>query len=301
MLWLMVFLIIIIAILLTLVFRFKSDIKYISQQIIKSKGEYSNIRMNTSDDKDIENLVLCINDLYENNQKTNIKVRHSEEELRRSIANLSHDLRTPLTSIMGYIQLIKADNLTVDEREKYIDIVERRTTTLQNLITSFYELSRIESNEYMFDLKTVNLSNLLYETVALFYNDFVDKAIEPDIRVEEKVHNIIADEKAVMRIFSNLINNMLKHGEKDVTITLRKEKDYIVTEFKNYAPNLKDEHLEHLFDRFFTADTTRSDKNTGLGLSITKALVEQLGHEIVAVLDNGMLTTKITWSGKKSY
>lgn len=296
---LIVILIFIIMVLLTYIFRLNNDVNYISKQIVKSKGEYCNIRMNTLN-KNIENLVLCINDLYEKNQKINTKVRRSEEELRRSIANLSHDLRTPLTSIMGYIQLIKANNLTAEENSKYLDIVERRSETLQSLITSFYELSRIESSEYKFDLKAVNLSNLLCETIALFYNDFLNKAIEPDIKIDEKVPDIIADEKAVMRIFSNLINNMLKYGEKNVIIILRKEEDYIVTEFKNNAPNLKEEHVEHIFDRFFTADLARSDKNTGLGLSITKALVEQLGHEIEAVLTDSMLTIKIIWSEKST-
>lgn len=295
MVWLVIILIIIIVVLLTFIFRYKYDIKYISKQIVNSNGEYSNIRMNTLN-KDIEKLVLNINDLYEMNQKINIKIKHDEEKLRLSIANISHDLRTPLTSIMGYIQLIKDSNLSEAEKIKYINIVEKRTESLQSLISSFYELSRVESDEYKFDLKSLNLGNILCETIALFYNDFVDNDIEPNINIEDNISTIIADEKAVMRIFSNLINNILKHGEKNVTISLRKENNYMVTEFVNNAPNLKIEDVEHIFDRFFTADLTRSDKNTGLGLSITKALVEQLGYKIEAVLINGMLKIKIIWS-----
>lgn len=295
MVWLVIILSLIIVVLLALIFRYKSDVRYISRQIVKSQGEFTNIRMKTLD-KDIENLVITLNNLYDKNQKINIKVKHSEEKLRRSIANLSHDLRTPLTSVMGYIQLIKADNLKSEEKEKYIDIIYRRTATLQSLITSFYELSRIESNEFKFEFKSINLSKLLYETVALFYEDFVSKDIEPVINVEENVPVIIADEKAVTRIFSNLINNILKHGKNKVDIALRKENNQIVTEFRNYAPNLKEEHVEHLFDRFFTADIARSDKNTGLGLSITKALVEQLGFKIEAMLTDGVLSIKITWN-----
>ncbi len=295
MIWLIIILSIIIIVLLTFIFRYKRDIKYISKQIINSKGKYCNIRMNTLN-KDIEKLVLSINDLYEENQKTNIKIKKHEEKLKSSIANISHDLRTPLTSIMGYIQLIKDTNLSEEEKVKYIKIVERRTESLQSLITSFYELSRIESDEYKFDLKAVNLGNMLCETIALFYNDFVNNNIEPNINIEENISSIIADEKAVMRIFSNLINNMLKHGEKNVSISLKKENNYIVTEFSNNAPNLKIEDVEHIFDRFFTADLTRSDKNTGLGLSITKALVEQLGYKIEAILFDGILSIKIIWS-----
>lgn len=294
MMLIIIILIIIIAVLLAYIFRYKKDINYISRQIVRSKGGYCNIRMNTLN-KDIENLVLNINDIYEMNQKINMKIKRNEEELRLSIANMSHDLRTPLTSIMGYVQLIKDGNLSEGLKIKYINIVERRTESLQSLIVSFYELSRIESDEYKFDLKTVNIGNVLCETIALFYNDFACKGIEPNINIVEKISPIICDEKAVMRIFSNLISNMLKHGEKNIKISLKKENSYIITQFTNNAPNLKIEDVAHIFDRFFTADVARSDKNTGLGLSITKALVEKLGYKIEAILVDGRLNIKITW------
>jgi signal transduction histidine kinase len=294
MMWLIIVLTIIIIVLLTFIFRYKYDIKYISKQIVNSKGEYCNLRMNTLN-KDLEKLVISINDLYETNQKINMKMKQNEKKLRLSISNMSHDLRTPLTSIMGYVQLIKDNNLSEEEKVKYINIVERRTENLQSLITSFYDLSRIESYEYKFELKAINLGNILCETIALFYNDFAYNDIEPNINIEENISPIICDEKAVMRIFSNLLNNMLKHGEKNINISLKKEDNHIVTEFTNNAPNLKIEDVEHIFDRFFTSDVTRSDKNTGLGLSITKALVEQLGYKIEAILVDGILNIKITW------
>lgn len=294
MMWIIIILGITNIALLAFIFMYIYDIKYISKQVENSKGTYCNIRMNTLN-KDIEKLVLSINDLYETNQKINIKLKHDEERLRLSIANISHDLRTPLTSIRGYMQLIKGNNLSEEEKVKYMNIVERRTESLQSLIMSFYELSRIEGDEYKFDLKAVNLGEVLCEAIALFYNDFIDNSIEPDVNIEEKNFPIIADEKAIMRIFSNLINNMIKHGEKNVSISLKKEDNHIVTEFTNDAPNLKIQDVEHIFDRFFTADVTRSDKNTGLGLSITKALVEQLGYKIEAILFDGRLSIRIIW------
>ncbi|ADL53863.1 sensor histidine kinase [Clostridium cellulovorans] len=299
MLWVIFFLLTIISVLLTYIYRYKKDINKITEQITKTKGEYYNIRMMTLD-KDIEELVLSINRLYEDNQKINCTIKHREEELRRSIENLSHDLRTPLTSIMGYLQLVKDENTSEDDCSRYMEIIERRTVALQELIISFYDLSRVESSEYNFELRSVNLSNMLYETIALFYEDFTKKNIEPEVIAEITTANVIADEKAVMRIFSNLINNVLKHGEKSVVITLKKEGTKIITEFKNYAPRLKEEQVKHIFDRFYTADSTRSDKNTGLGLSITKALVEQLGNKIKAELIDGMLIIKITWNGKEN-
>ncbi|NLM35673.1 MAG: HAMP domain-containing histidine kinase, partial [Clostridiales bacterium] len=111
MLWLIIVLISCIVILLTIIFRYRKDIKYISAQIEESQGEYTNIRMNTLD-KSLEDLVIKINNIYDLNQQATSKIKHREEELRHSIANMTHDLRTPLTSIMGYLQLIKSANLT---------------------------------------------------------------------------------------------------------------------------------------------------------------------------------------------
>jgi Signal transduction histidine kinase len=289
----------IIVVLLTFIIRYKNDIKYISKQIEYSKGEYTNIKI-SSEYKDVEDLAIQINDLYEKSQKINLKIRKNEEALRRSIANIAHDLRTPLTSVMGYLQLLNSDDLTNEDKKQYLSIIERRTKTLQSLINSFYELSRIESNDYKFNLKSVNINKLLCETIAVFYEEFTNKNIEPIINIDENIPSIIADENAVMRIFSNLINNMLKHGQDNIAISLKKEKDKIITEFTNGAPMLKKENLEHLFERTYTADATRNDKNTGLGLSIAKAFVEQLGHTIEAELFNEKLTIRIIWKLDKS-
>lgn len=292
--WIIVLLVCIIIILLIFIFRFKRDIKYISHQIIQSQGSYRSIRMRTLD-KDIENLVISINDLYEQSEQRYIKIKNSEDQIKKSIANLSHDLRTPLTSIMGYIQLIKSDRCTKQEKEKYLNIVDKRTETLRNLITSFYELSVFEASEYRFMLKSVNLANLLFETLALYYDEFTKCGIEPQINAVENCPSIISDEKAVVRIFSNLINNIIKHGQGNVVINLIQEKNYLVTEFINNAEGLNEEDVKHIFDRFFTADLSRSDKNTGLGLSITKALVEALGNSIEADYSDGKLIIRVVW------
>lgn len=295
--WLILFLLAVILFLLAIIFIHKRDIKYIYKQIDESQGKYSSIRMNSLN-KDIENLVLAINNMYESNQKINIRLRNSEEELRRSIANLSHDLRTPLTSIIGYMQLLRSRDLTFEAREKYMTIIEQRANNLEKLIASFYKLSRIESSEYKFDLKAINLSKLLSESIALFYNDFIRNKLEPEVKIQGELPNIIGDEKAVLRIFSNLIGNMIKYGKDDLAISLESQQDFIITRFSNAAPNLEEEQVKHIFDRFFTANLSRSEKNTGLGLSIAKALTEKMGHAISAELKNKTLEIKIIWKQK---
>lgn len=287
-------LIAIIIVLISIIIGYKREFRRINKEISNNLDEYVNIKTK-SVDKDVENLVQNINLIFDSKQKVVAEKKKKEEELRASISNMSHDLRTPLTSIMGYLQMIKSEKPSEADKKEYMDIVEKRTKSLQKLISSFYDLSRIEGNEYNFNYKKVNLSNVLCENIAVFYNDFINNNIEPVIEIEEGIKEIISDEGAITRIFSNLIGNMIKHGENYVKISLKKENDIIITEFTNKATGLTQENVDKLFNRFYTVDNSRSDRNTGLGLYITKALVEKLGYNITAKLENENLKIKISW------
>lgn len=278
----------------------RKEIDNITAQLNKINSTSTNAKiLLSSSDTQIKNLSLEINKALEKKQKTEAEYKKMDLELRQAIANISHDLRTPLTSIMGYIQLIEDRDISEDEKKQYLDIVKRRAEALQILISGFYDLSRLESKEYKFELKSLNLSNIMCDLIASFYNDFLSKGVEPVIDIEDKAALIIGDENAIRRIFSNLIQNALKYGNGYVYISLKQENSYVVTTFKNDAPNLNDEDVKHLFERFFTADHTRSGKNTGLGLAITKELVEQMGHKIFAEMVDGKLSIIIKWNIKK--
>ena len=287
-------LIAVIIVLVAIIIGYKREFRRINKEISNNLDEYVNIKTK-SVDKDVENLVQNINLIFDSKQKVVAEKKKKEEELRASISNMSHDLRTPLTSIIGYLQMIKSEKPSEADKKEYMDIVEKRTKSLQKLISSFYDLSRIEGNEYNFNYKKVNLSNVLCENIALFYNDFINNSIEPVIEIEEGIKEIISDEGAITRIFSNLIGNMIKHGENYVKISLKKENDIIITEFTNKATGLTQENVDKLFNRFYTVDNSRSDRNTGLGLYITKVLVEKLGYNITAKLENENLKIKISW------
>ena len=287
-------LIAIIIFLITIIIGYKREFRRINKQITENVDEYANIKTK-SVDKDIENLVESINLIFDSRQKIVAEKNKNEEKIRQSISNMSHDLRTPLTSIIGYLQMIKSEKSSEADKNEYMDIVEKRTKSLQQLISSFYDLSRMEGNEYNFNYKKVNLSSILCENIAVFYNDFRNNNIEPIIEIDENVKDIISDDGAINRIFSNLITNMIKHGESFVKITLKQENDMIITEFTNKATGLTAENVDKLFDRFYTVDNSRSDRNTGLGLYITKILVEKLDYNIIAQLDNEILKIKIIW------
>lgn len=287
-------LIAIIIILIAVIIGYKREFRRISKQINNNLDEYVNIKTK-SVDKDIESLVENINLIFDSKQRIVAEKNKKEEELRASISNMSHDLRTPLTSIMGYLQMARLEEASEEEKNEYIDIVENRAKSLQQLISSFYDLSRIEGNEYNFNYKKVNLKNILCENIASFYNEFINNNINPIIEVDESIGDIISDEGAITRIFTNLIGNMIKYGESYVKITLKQKDDVIITEFINKTKDLTEENVDKLFERFYTVDKSRSDSNTGLGLYITRVLVEKLGYSINSTLKNEELTIRILW------
>lgn len=274
----------------------RKEINNITEQLREINRINTNSKVTlTSSNKAIKKLALEINKTLEERQKSEIQYRKMDLELRHAIANISHDLRTPLTSIIGYMQLLDNENIPPEERKEYLDIIKRRTETLQVLINSFYDLSRLEAGEYILELKPLNMVNLIYDLLALYYKDFTDKNIEPQLDIDENIPLIIGDENAVIRIFSNLLENALKYGENLLSIEFKEGTGKVITTFINDAPNLKEEDVDRLFDRFFTADVTRSAKNTGLGLAIVKELVHQMGYEIYGKLIDGKVYIIIEW------
>lgn len=247
-------------------------------------------------DKNLEGLIVEINNAIKIKKDIEFKYKEKDLELRQSIANMSHDLRTPLTSIMGYIQLLEDKDTSEDDKKLYMSIIERRSKTLRDLISNFYDLSRIQADEYKMIMEDINLSEKLCELIASFYDDFEKKNLEPDIYIKENISMIKADEQSVIRIFTNLIQNVLKHARSSLRIVLKDEETFILTEFSNDGPELKEEDVPKIFDRFFTADRMRTGQNTGLGLAITKSLVEKMGHEIWAEKIQDKLYIRIKWN-----
>ncbi|RXI46598.1 sensor histidine kinase [Clostridium tetani] len=291
-----VFLIIITVVFATLYILLHKELKNITKQLKEINNTKTNSKILISFSNNlVKNLALEINKSLEKKSATEAEHKRMDLEIRQSISNISHDLRTPLTSIIGYIQLMEDDSLSQNQRSQYIDIIKKRAKSLQTLICSFYDLSRLEGREYKFDLRALNLYNILCDLIAVSYNDFISNEIEPIIDIDEQIPMIIADENAVRRIISNLIQNMIKYSNEFISISLKYNKDHIILNFTNDAPNLKEDDVKYLFQRFFTADRTRSGESTGLGLAIAKELVEQMGHEIFAKLSKDKLSIIIKW------
>lgn len=242
-----------------------------------------------------EELLEEVNLLLELRREDQSRWLERERSLRQQIANVSHDLRTPLTSILGYLQLMEDPSLPEGERMEYLTVVESRAKALQSLITGFYDLSRLEGGEYPLQQEPVNLYTSLSGLLAAFYNDFTDRHFDMTVELAEHLPPVQADNGGVLRVFTNLIRNALDHGRGKMTVRLWQEGDKVVSLFANETDELTADDLPHIFDRFFTSDKMRTGRNTGLGLAIVKTLAEQMGCQLTAELENGMFAIRVQW------
>ncbi|WP_332833398.1 sensor histidine kinase [Clostridium perfringens] len=270
--------------------RLTSELKKLNRE-----GKIEKLRLSLPN-KNIENLIVEINALIDDKRKMENIYKGKDMELREAIANMSHDLRTPLTSIMGYVYLLNDDKLGKEERKEYLKIIEKRSAVLNDLITNFYGLSRIQADQYEIKFEPVNLEVVLGEIIAAFYETLDYKFGEPEINIEEGLSPVLGDKQALNRIFTNLIENMIKHGEGEVKISLKKKKKYIVMEFSNKAEELEPKDVNRIFEKFFTKDRMRTGQNTGLGLAIVKLLVEKQGQKIEAEKVGNRFVINIIWS-----
>lgn len=222
------------------------------------------------------------------------QVWHREElRLQEAISNISHDMRTPLTAILGYIHLINTGDLSDSERQRYLSIIEARARTLQRLLLDFYDLSRMDEGSYQLQMEPVDVNVCCLELLAELYDDLTKAGLEPDTDLLPNAPKVPADKAAVRRILENLFQNAKKHGGGQLLVSSRLEGGSLILSVSNPCPYISPEQLSRMFDRSYTADKSRTEGNTGLGLAICKGLTEQMGHEIELTYLGGMLTVQI--------
>ena len=241
-----------------------------------------------------EALMAEVNALLRESEDARADFRGREQALRQQIANVSHDLRTPLTSILGYLQLLEDENLPAAQRREYLEVIAGRAKVLQSLIASFYDLSRLEAGEYPIVRERVDLREVIGELLAAFYDE-LEAQFEVTVELPADLPPVWGDRAALTRVYSNLIRNALEHGSGSLSVTARQTGGVVETRFKNGGSNLRQEELAHVFDRFYTSDQTRSGRNTGLGLAIVKALAGQMGGEVWAELREGYFSVCLRW------
>lgn len=273
-------------------FLLKQDLKRMHAQLLDLQSAETNAHITTATrDADMCALAAAFNVLLARHKAQTLEYRGAQAGMKQALTNISHDLRTPLTSALGYMQLMEAPQTNADQRREYAAIIQARIKALSSLTDHLFEFTRILERP---DLKTekMNVCNTLRDVLAGYYDDFTQRGFEVRLDIPEAPLYVIAQEEAVKRVFQNLIQNALVHGTQSFAVEIHGTAREIV--FRNRVENSSGIDLEHIFDRFYTFDAARTHKHTGLGLAIVKNLVEAMGAQISAQLDEQTLSFTIT-------
>lgn len=239
-----------------------------------SLGVFEEITLDTSD-KRLNGLVAALNRELARFRELKNGYLVGDRELKEAVANVAHDLRTPLTAIYGYIDLLSRQE-NPPETQKYIAAIENRVAAITHLTEELFEFTSISSSGVRAVAPT-DIRRVLEETLIASYPIFEQRGIVPVIETPDAAVIRDADPNALARVFSNIISNAAKYSERDFSVIMT---DDGTVSFTNRATGLSANDVSKLFDRFFTADPSRH--STGLGLSIAKTLVEQMGGTIFA-------------------
>ncbi len=291
MLWLFILCIflgiMVIALLLKLIFMRRAAEEIAMEFTEKLADDTNTLISISSRDKAMRRLAEEINVELRKLRSQRHRFCQGDMELKNAVTNISHDLRTPLTAICGYLDLLDKEEKS-EAVGRYLEIIKNRTGVLQQLTGELFRYSVITSPEYGNEIEKVAVNGVLEESIAGFYPVLRERGITPDIQITEKRVVRKVNKEALSRIFSNLLSNGVKYSGGDLHISLSDMGELV---FSNLAPSLDRVQVERLFDRFYTVETAR--KSTGLGLSIAKILTEQMGGEIQADYEEGRLSIRI--------
>jgi len=260
---------------------------------IEEQPEENRELKNPVTSRSLEMLLVRINRIYQSRQQERILLLRREKGIRREIENVSHDLRTPLTSIIGYLDLIQDKDTGEEEKREYLEIIGKRARGLKNLIDNFYELSRLEGENYPVTLTTVPLQPLIKEIILSFYREFEERGIQVAVKLEEIERVTVADRLQLSRIIINLIQNATKYSRSFFEIEQVSKDGLCSIYFRNDHKGMKEEEMELIFNRFYTGDTVRSNRSSGLGLTIAKILAEKQKAKIHACLEGDVFVIKL--------
>ena len=294
----MLFLIILILsfIILFIVYGSRRTTKELKEQLefICENESNKEITIN-SFNKEIIEISKTINKIIKRDKDNEIKLRKMQSSLKTTLVSISHDLRTPLTSISGYIQLLEKGDITEEKKLEYIKIINGRVDIVKNMLDLLFEFIRLENDDVSLSIEKVNVCDVLRDTIVMYYYDFVEKMgdKEPIIIIPEKDIIIDADKEALMRIFNNIIYNSLIHGDTSYRIELKEVFGKVEISFSNHTNSIEKNDVEMVFEKFFTADKSKSKKTTGLGLCISKLLVEKMNGYISSSMSGSIFEIKI--------
>lgn len=232
-------------------------------------------------------LASDINEILDSYDERHEKILREDKEIKDTLTNMSHDIRTPLTSLKGYFELLEQTE-DPEERKKYSAIISGRIDSLSEILETMFLYTKVSNVNFKISIDSIECSKIILETLFEYYDDFQEKGYEVDVDVDEDI-KILGNEQSLKRIMQNIIRNSLVHGNGDVKLSVKKDADG-----KNVniiIDNLMEEGInpdpDKVFDRYYKGDASRHTGSSGVGLSVVKKLVESMNGDIKAVVSDG--------------
>ena len=266
----------------------KNEIKNIGNSFSNIlKLDTNNLITNNTNDKSLINLSKILNKNLKELRKLEIEYKNGNQELKSSITNISHDLRTPLTSIKCYLDLMNNDELN-KKQKKYLKIIDTKVNDLTEFTEQLFNYSKSLDIEQEIKKDNVCINDVLEDSIASFYSLFKERNIIPNIDIcKDKVIRLL-NENNLRRIFENIISNAIKYSQQDFNVKMYNNG---TIEFSNKTDKLDKVSVEKIFNRYYTVINAK--KSNGIGLSIAKQLVDLSGGKIEAIYKNNNLIIKV--------
>ncbi|MBT2625659.1 sensor histidine kinase [Bacillus sp. ISL-32] len=264
----------------------RTEIKYIRNKLRKIVNEKTGERLLLyTDDKYIKSLLIQINRLLNHNQKIIGNYNSIELSMRKMLSNISHDLKTPLTVILGYIEILNNDkNLTTEKIMNSLETVNLKTVEVLELINRFFELVKLESGDKKLNSSRIDICEVSRKIILDYYEILINKEFEVVIDIPEDPVFVRGDEDAIERVLNNLITNAIQYGSagKMLGLKIRIAENDVYVEVLDKGKGINELHKDRVFERMYTLEDSRNTnyQGSGLGLTITKRLVEQMGGSI---------------------
>lgn len=297
---------------------YRRQIKSICRQIQFVNEDITNHRIRTDlTEKELVELAGLLNRMTDRHNKESVELINKDRRLKETLTAVSHDIRTPLTSLKGYFELLMSEE-NADKKLQYAGVMSERMDNLSDLLDELFTYTKLQNHDYKLELEECDMTRLVLDTIFSFYESFKQEGIEPKLDIDEKKYETMANDVAMKRVISNIVKNAVLHGVGQLEISYGvetkaidkagddtgdkagKESDgriYFIC--KNKVAHPENIDVTQIFDRFYKADKARSEKSTGLGLAIAKEFTEKMGGKITAELEGDIFAVKLTINIKK--
>ncbi|AVP63873.1 sensor histidine kinase [Clostridium botulinum] len=283
--WLLIIIIIILSILLLndkiKTKRITGKLEKILKENSRERIKFYNLSANNKE------LVREINIFLDKYESISIDNKNYKDHHQKMISNISHDIRTPLTALMGYVDLLSDNSVTKEKREEYVSIIKERGTALKDLMEEFFQVAKLECNDVDITIEKFNISEIVRKNIITFMNEINERNITPEINIGDEEIFALGDKNYMSRIITNLISNSLKYGYegKVIGIDLKEDNKWVILSIWDKGKGIDKNELPYIFDRLYTGEKSRNRnfQGSGLGLSIVKNMVQHM---------NGIITAK---------